>query len=1721
MEKLHKEPDVSRQDYYAFINELKLFHQNRGTPYRQLPKINGREIDLQKLYNQVIALGGLQKVIDHDKWDYVIEELKLPKSCANFSLGLRQIYIRYLGHYEKIHFMGEVPDHDKIQSTDSHNRKLQLNFFHQVPMVYNTLQHDITDLARSASALNRNFVFPTDYDKLCMSLISGLPNEQELALNVCTILSNEGNYMLHLEQCPKLVSLLIAQAGIWSRGETSLKFLFLQSWKGLKGRKMQRFWKSTLDLRNTLLVQLLDIDLGECNPDDTLLNLETDLGSLNIEGQRVLRVALILHNLSFEKNNVPVLVSNSNFIRFLLLSIYSSWTNLKQTAYDTLSNIASEIKLSIEKDISSRLIFETVMKGIQSPDRYMNIRSMDILSQLCNYEPNEDIIPSQLDAEAYQHMVSFLSVHDIMLMFYALEALYALSDLGRYACERIVCVHRSIGVLVSLLTLDPSQYGPSGQIKMKVIETLVPSECDELEEKCENPPEIPKVTINQELDSETFASNWLKATFEPTLGCVIPRNEMYVEYVGHCTKTGCKNVVNANVFAGYLKNTFPLCGMKRIESGNGIVTFYHEGLKRKKIITSQTGPPTQKPVVLTSTPHKVSCPSTPTSSKSGHKPTHSPILKAQLSAPPRSGVTSPPLKRLAEHAANSQKPSHPSSHIAAGSSTLIKSLLANKVQQRNLQRQVVPQALSKMVIYSTDKSSLLRSPLVRCGRPGAFSTPVRTPIQARIISNNRRIIASGPSKLLKYPLLSPAKSPTKFTKQCTPRLNGVLKDLHLEECNQEENFKVNSQASLTNNIQNHINSESTDSKSCDTESFLSSKHADSESDKHLISPDKTFYRINNEFIPSSKNLLIMKPKASNDTLLSHKEQNGCNVTFVNSSDVVSGVVMVTQPTQPKIAATDILNSDLNNLNMKINDMSEQLYKDKICKKAPLLNGLLDKGKVQLSEDIHSLSWLQNGNFSKIRTSECELKSQPLQSASASTIRMSSISPSSQNSVTKLTSLLCSSSVLCNVSSQNSTVQTSLNSTAANCSMNKASPNSRLSLPNLVTTSSMNTVLLSSPLSNSTVSSKPLISSVLSNSSTSVLNDVIISAQLSSFGSQSSSTLSTSDKSHSNLNVSSSTSMGKSTSNQSNSIIIPSLDRTELLNSTNEISLNSNETTYMPAEPSTNSKADPLLLSNSELSSNLTLQSALNSTIEYTASSSIMPSISILSPSSNSTLSPPSTTSILNSSVCFTHSNPSAISPTVLPSTAFSSDNSNLVQICTGQATLSGTIEVQPDQKGVVRLHIESPENSNQGSDLSSISDIARTLECASKAISKTNAECTTQVSDCGTCETAATVTVITTNTSTVAQAGQQFIVVTPALNQPQLHIQSPNIKFRILHSIPKAEESNDLVHVKLNQHNQNWQPLETPSIPNSTLKRPSSDTTSILTEIKKPRIDTKTPLLEATLRLSNPVPYNVASTSVNITTFQENQSILTKPHSESMLSPKLSTTRAIPVQTTDFPCEKESKTFSGLSSACDNPSLAVTSQVSPKSLSSKLEFLCEWKECGQKFPNPGSVFLHASKFHVPTTNEDTICLWEGCDSMRRKRFSLLTHLQDWHCNEKVLHVEALRRKQLSQQGKTTISPPQMPPPHPGYAPDAAFLAIRRHALQYINPKELSEEKENALTKSIRLTSALILRNLVTHSSLARTYVRRFEPELAYLAMSPVESARTIAQCLSQLSRPHD
>ena len=60
---------------------------------------------------------------------------------------------------------------------------------------------------------------PSEYDRLLLSLLGPLPNEQDFAINLCTLLSNEGKHELRLSRHPKLMGALLAHAGVFTDGK--------------------------------------------------------------------------------------------------------------------------------------------------------------------------------------------------------------------------------------------------------------------------------------------------------------------------------------------------------------------------------------------------------------------------------------------------------------------------------------------------------------------------------------------------------------------------------------------------------------------------------------------------------------------------------------------------------------------------------------------------------------------------------------------------------------------------------------------------------------------------------------------------------------------------------------------------------------------------------------------------------------------------------------------------------------------------------------------------------------------------------------------------------------------------------------------------------------------------------------------------------------------------------------------------------------------------------------------------------------------------------------------------------------------------------------------------------------------------------------------------------------------------------------------------------------
>ncbi|CAB3363154.1 Hypothetical predicted protein [Cloeon dipterum] len=246
---LNKDPVTYQKERDAFLRELHHFHDGRGTPFRQIPRLHGHEVDLYLLYVLVTAHGGWEKVNQRAEWDTLLEQFSLSSLCVNGGVALKQIYIRYLERYERVHFMGEVADQDE-DPEDAHNRRWSVRAIHNVPLTYNHHHHNISESMRSNAGLSTNLFKPTEYDRLALSLLSPLPNEQDYAINVCTLLSNEGKHTLKLDRCPRLIDLLLAHAGVFA--ESSLRNAFMDMFRKAKCQSTMRFWSDVVEEKDFL-----------------------------------------------------------------------------------------------------------------------------------------------------------------------------------------------------------------------------------------------------------------------------------------------------------------------------------------------------------------------------------------------------------------------------------------------------------------------------------------------------------------------------------------------------------------------------------------------------------------------------------------------------------------------------------------------------------------------------------------------------------------------------------------------------------------------------------------------------------------------------------------------------------------------------------------------------------------------------------------------------------------------------------------------------------------------------------------------------------------------------------------------------------------------------------------------------------------------------------------------------------------------------------------------------------------------------------------------------------------------------------------------------------------------------------------------------------------------------------------------------------------------------
>lgn len=107
---------LSTDNHRSELERMKLFFLDCNDVYRflkgkniKVPVIGGAPLNIFKLQEEVLLLGGLQNVVEKRAFRIVAQQLELPATCTSAAYVLKGTYERFLYHYEQLLVFGRWP----------------------------------------------------------------------------------------------------------------------------------------------------------------------------------------------------------------------------------------------------------------------------------------------------------------------------------------------------------------------------------------------------------------------------------------------------------------------------------------------------------------------------------------------------------------------------------------------------------------------------------------------------------------------------------------------------------------------------------------------------------------------------------------------------------------------------------------------------------------------------------------------------------------------------------------------------------------------------------------------------------------------------------------------------------------------------------------------------------------------------------------------------------------------------------------------------------------------------------------------------------------------------------------------------------------------------------------------------------------------------------------------------------------------------------------------------------------------------------------------------------------------------------------------------------------------------------------------------------------------------------------------------------------------------
>ncbi|XP_053634766.2 AT-rich interactive domain-containing protein 2 isoform X2 [Cherax quadricarinatus] len=1678
---MNKDAEAYDREYDGFLKQLEEFHQQRGTAFKRLPRINGKGVDLYLLYVVVTARGGWQKVNARCEWEDILEDFRLPAGCVNSATALKHIYIRYLDAYERINFLGEDGEERGTEMDDGEDSRLMrtkraIRSLNTVPLCYNHQQHNVLESIRGVSGLSVELYRPSLYDKLALSLISPLPNEHDFAFNVCTILSNEGRHVMQLSQCPRLIEHMLGHTGVYKDWETQ-KY-FLTTYKETKGRSLVQFWIDSLCDSSVLDLLIPDsLDQPQITEETVELN-RFDFAELNTSGAIDNRH---VHRLSsdslanFDDKEIflcedtcePTILRDScitNETNLILENRLDGgcFENVIEPEYERISSDAITQKLKKEA-ISKRL--KKVLEcegndlklakedgeilhlgrdlGTQDPE---GTRISQILHIIRNLSFEEQNVPSLARS---QTCLRFLVL--CICSRWGGLAVNALDTLGNIAPEVQLRDPKIDSCSASLLAhICEGVSSPDRAFVLRCLEVLNKLAMNDPNEE----------VLSNNIDSPVYGQICRYLTIHDIMLLIYTLECLYS--LSSLGTQACNAIVRATGSIHTLISLLTVeaqsygpeacIGMKVVETVTGVVS------EPEPVTPPPPPPPAPAPATSVAT---VSTPTPPPVT------TAVPVSNTLPTTPVDTAASKTPLTKVVTPVVAS-----PTTAAATTTTTMAAALAGG--DPKKLAARIVPPEVEEFVKewvmknYEACQGNAIEQAIVyRHFAASMHSMGRKQGLNPVLLSNCvRKVFGTG---------VGPSRRPVdegseKWHYNGIRRRDGIVVPPMPDK---RKGIRLNSGIPVYTPTPvipavNTINAQVTEGRTLG--SILGSPQlvsATTAQTDTIISPSSPILKAQlSAPLRPSPPPPVRPPQGMVSGTMS---QGVYSSTQQQQSSQQSQQVQAGSRTDNSALIKSLLankvsrNIQKQQLQLQHTDNSQDSSSDSQMRKTTSFNGICNEIK-RCEED--SNSFLSSGlNDKKVTSfegilqngikSDMDMKDEPAEEPDKNT---------KKNVLADLLEKTVGGDIL------NGVVDRELR--ISDRGLEFVTHGQQLKINGPVTTNGQTGIESAQGVKRpATPDNAPAKRIALEDPRAGT--DSRITLYVSQNGSESGEVISQGHQ----VVLSQGQQFSSANNTASQQMVVSQAVLAGQQQGTPTQTVVTPQGQVILQRPAT--QAGVIMQQGGHIIQGTTAGQVIQQVIQQGQSGQTQKVI----------LHQGQLGQVLGSQMILSQNS--------------SGQHQVLVQ---GGNNFQGQVIMQgvPHCQGQVFVQGNNSQNQfvmsgNQGQTV-----VVPGSQGQQVVVSSAQGQ-----------------------TMFVAGNQGQPVVVSGQQGQGGQVVMPGNVGGTVLLA-PQQQGSTAKTLIILpnpkmvlagNQHQggQGQQLVLPRQVAGQQIVQVVSSGTTVpvaTVSTAQRTVHAASPMTDSRVT-PTPPPVQIQSSSGSSC----NNSSNSAPTYSAQTSATLPTAIApAPAGPTAVPVSQTSVSQGPQTPHVPAPQVLSSGVARRPGKASGLQYLCEWRGCSQVFNSAGQVYHHACKVHCPPHFTEIQCGWAGCDPMVRRRFSAMTHLHDRHCNEQLLQILAVRRSQLATTGKTDIPIPQTPPPHPGYAPNAAFHAIKRHALEVINQRD-AVEKEGPVTKSIRLTAALILRNLVIYSNTGKKLLRAYESELANVALSTMESSRTVAQILYDIRLP--